>query len=126
MKLSKLFFQSLREIPADAELKSHQFLVRGSYIKKEAAGIYSFLPMGLRVLQKVEAIVRREMNRSGAQEILMPMVVPADLWRESGRWDFYGPELLRLKDRKATDFCLGPTHEEVVTEIARANIKSYK
>ncbi len=126
MRLSKLFFQSLRETPADAELKSHQFLVRGAYIKKEAAGIYSFLPMGLRVLQKVEAIVRREMNRSGAQEVLMPMVVPSDLWKESGRWNFYGPELLRFKDRKSTEFCLGPTHEEVITEIARSNIKSYK
>lgn len=126
MRLSKLFFQSLREVPADAELKSHQFLVRGAYIKKEAAGIYSFLPMGLRVLQKVEAIVRNEMNRSGAQEVLMPMVVPSDLWKESGRWNFYGPELLRFKDRKSTEFCLGPTHEEVITEIARSNIKSYK
>ncbi len=126
MRLSKLFFQSLREVPADAELKSHQFLMRGAYIKKEAAGIYSFLPMGLRVLQKVEAIVRREMDRSGAQEVLMPMVVPSDLWKESGRWNFYGPELLRFKDRKSTEFCLGPTHEEVITEIARSNIKSYK
>lgn len=126
MRYSQYLLNTVKETPADAEIISHQLMVRTNMIKKVAAGIYSYLPFGLRAVRKVEEIVRQEMNRAGAIELHMPMVTPAELWEESGRWQQYGKELLRLKDRKETDFCLGPTHEEVVTDIVRREVKSYK
>ena len=126
MKASQFFFSTLKEAPADAEVASHQLMMRAGMIKKLGAGIYSYMPMGLRVVRKVEAIVREEMNRAGAVELLMPVVQPAELWQESGRFQAYGPELLRIKDRHDRDFIVQPTSEEVITDIARQEIKSYK
>lgn len=126
MRMSKLFLPTLREIPSDANVISHQLMLRAGLIRKVASGIYTFLPLGLRVIKKISAIIEQEMNRASGQEILMPLVQPAELWRESGRYDEYGPELLRFKDRKDTWFCLGPTHEEVVTSLVRDHVKSYK
>lgn len=126
MRLSKLLLPTLRESPADAEVISHQLMLRAGMVRQLAAGIYTWLPLGLRVLRKVEAIVRDEMDRAGAQEVLMSGVLPAELWQESGRWDKYGPELLRLVDRHDRSFCLGPTHEEVITDLIRRELKSYK
>ena len=126
MRTSQILLATLREAPADAEVVSHKLMVRAGLVRQLAAGIYTWLPLGLRVLRKVEAIVREEMDRAGAQEILMPGVQPAELWQESGRWDQYGPELLRLRDRHERDFCLGPTHEEVITDLVRREIRSYK
>ncbi|MBQ2645551.1 proline--tRNA ligase [bacterium] len=126
MKMSKLFFETLREFPADAEVTSHKFLVRAGYIRKLTNGIYNYLPLMWRVLKKVENIVREEMDKAGAQEILMPFVQPKELWEESGRWEVYGKELMRMKDRHGKDMCLGPTHEEIVTAIAREGVRSYK
>lgn len=126
MRMSKLFVQTLREFPSDAEVISHKLLVRAGYIKKLANGIYNYLPLMQRVLKKIENIVREEMDKAGAQELLMPFVQPAELWQESGRWDKYGKELMRLKDRHSREMCLGPTHEEVITSVAREGIKSYK
>ena len=126
MRVSKFLLSTVRETPAEAETISHQLMLRAGMIRKLAAGIYTWLPLGLKVLRKVEAIVRAEMNRAGAQEVLMPAVQPAELWQESGRWDEYGPELLRLKDRHQRDFCFGPTHEEVITDLIRREVKSYR
>jgi len=126
MKLSQLLAPTLKEDPAEAEVVSHKLLVRAGMIRQVARGIYDLLPLGLRVVRRVEAIVREEMNRAGAQEVLLPAVCPAELWRESGRWQQYGPELLRLKDRHDREFCFGPTHEEVVTDIVRREIRSYR
>ncbi len=126
MKASRFFIGTLKEAPADAEVVSHKLMLRAGMIRRAAGGIYSYLPIGLRSIRKVEAIVREEMNRAGALELLMPSVQPAELWQESGRWEQYGPELLRFKDRRESDFVLGPTHEEVVTDIARNQIKSYR
>lgn len=126
MKMSKLFVQTLREFPADAEVVSHKLLVRAGYIRKLTSGVYNYLPLMWRVLRKIENIVREEMNNAGAQELLMPFVQPQELWEESGRWEKYGRELMRLKDRHDRGMCLGPTHEEVITAIARDGIKSYK
>lgn len=126
MKMSRLFLETLREFPADAEVISHKLLVRAGYIRKLTHGVYNYLPLMFRVLNKIENIVREEMDKSGAQEILMPFVQPEELWRESGRWDVYGKELMRMKDRHGRNMCLGPTHEEVVTAIAREGIRSYK
>ena len=126
MKYSNLFIPTLREDPAEAEVISHKLMVRAGLIRKLASGIYSYLPLGLRVLRKVEQIVREEMNRAGAQEIMMPSVQPGELWQESGRWEHYGKELLRFKDRHDRDYCLGPTHEEVVTDIIRKEVRSYR
>ncbi len=126
MRMSKLFVQTLREFPADAEVISHKLLVRAGYIRKLTNGVYNFLPLMWRVLKKVENIVREEMDAAGAQELLMPFVQPSELWQESGRWDVYGKELMRLQDRHGRDMCLGPTHEEVITSIAREGIRSYK
>ncbi|WP_042302539.1 proline--tRNA ligase [Paraburkholderia kururiensis] len=126
MKASRFFIGTLKEAPADAEIVSHKLMVRAGMIRRVAGGIYNYLPVGLRSIRKVEAIVREEMNRAGAIELLMPSVQPAELWQESGRWEKYGPELLRFKDRKQSDFVLGPTHEEVVTDIARNQVKSYR
>lgn len=126
MRTSQTLLATLREAPADAEVISHQLMLRAGLVRQVAAGIYTWLPLGLRVLRKVEAIVREEMNRSGAQEILMSGVQPAELWQESGRWDEYGPELLRISDRHEREFCLGPTHEEIITDLVRREIRSYK
>jgi prolyl-tRNA synthetase len=117
---------TLKEVPADAQVPSHIYMVRGGFIRKVAAGIYEFLPLGVRVIQKVAQIVREEMNRAGAQEVLMPAAIPGELWQESGRWNKYGPELLRFKDRKGADFCFGPTHEEVIVDMVRREVKSYR
>ncbi|WP_025321097.1 proline--tRNA ligase [Deferrisoma camini] len=125
-RYSTLFLPTLREDPAEAEVVSHRLMFRAGMIRKLAAGIYSYLPMGLRVLRKVERIVREEMNRAGAQEVLLPAVQPADLWKESGRWSYYGPELLRFEDRNGRECCLGPTHEEVITDLVRGQIQSYR
>jgi len=126
VRFSKMYAPTLKEVPSDAEVVSHQLMLRAGMIRKLAAGIYNYLPLGLRVLRKVERIVREEMNRAGAQEVLLPAVQPAELWEESGRWQFYGPELLRLKDRHGRSFCVGPTHEEVITDLVRGEIRSYK
>jgi prolyl-tRNA synthetase len=126
MRLSQYPINTLRDVPADAEVVSHQLMLRAGLIRRLAAGLYSWLPMGLRVLRKVETIVREEMNRAGAIELLMPGVQPAELWEESGRWDKFGPELLRFRDRNDRWYCLGPTHEEVITDIARRELKSYR
>jgi prolyl-tRNA synthetase len=126
MKQSQLLIPTLREAPADAELVSHQLMFRAGMIRKLASGIYSYLPLGLKVLQKIEAVIREEMLRDGAQEVLLPVVMPAELWRQTGRWDYYGKELLRFKDRNGRDFCLGPTHEEAITDLVRGNVGSYR
>jgi prolyl-tRNA synthetase len=126
MKASRFFIGTLKEAPADAEIVSHQLMVRAGMIRRVAGGIYDYLPLGLRSIRKVEAIVRDEMEKAGALELLMPNVQPAELWQESGRWVKYGPELLRLKDRHDREFVIGPTHEEVVTDIARREIRSYR
>jgi prolyl-tRNA synthetase len=126
MKQSQSFIPTLREVPADAEVKSHQLLLRAGFIRQSSSGVYTFLPLGRRVLQKVEAIIREEMNRAGAIELLMPALQQAELWQESGRWYSYGPELMRLKDRHERDFALGPTHEEVITALVRDEVKTYK
>ncbi|MBZ2167796.1 proline--tRNA ligase [Marinobacter sp. F4216] len=126
MRASRYLIATQKETPADAEVISHQLMLRAGMIRKLAAGLYTWLPMGLRTLRKVERIVREEMDKSGAQEVLMPAVQPAELWEESGRWDQYGGELLRLNDRHGRDFCFGPTHEEVITDLVRHELKSYK
>jgi prolyl-tRNA synthetase len=126
MRLSRLLAPTLKEAPREAETPSHKLLVRAGFVRQVAAGIYDFLPLGLRSLRKVERIVRDEMDAAGAQEILMPMVQPKELWEDSGRWAKYGTELLRFKDRKGSEFCLGPTHEEVVTDIVRREVRSYR
>lgn len=126
MKMSKLFAQTLREVPSDAEVVSHQLLVRAAFIRKLTSGIYSYLPLMWRVLKKVENIVREEMDAAGAQELLMPILQPAELWMDSGRWQVYGKELMRLKDRHDRDCCLGPTHEEVITTLAKNEINTYR
>ena len=126
MKMSKLFVQTMREFPSDAEVISHKMLGRAGYIKKLAPGVYTYQPLMWRVLKKVENIVREEMDKAGAQELLMPFVQPKELWEESGRWEVYGRELMRLKDRHDRDMCLGPTHEEIITSVARDGLKSYK
>ncbi|BBB29946.1 proline--tRNA ligase [Neptunomonas japonica] len=126
MRASKFLIATLKETPSDAEVISHQLMLRAGMVRREASGLYSWLPMGLRTLRKVERIVREEMDNAGAMEILMPAVQPAELWEESGRWEQYGPELLRLNDRHGRSFCVGPTHEEVITDIVRNEIRSYK
>lgn len=126
MKTSQLLIATLRDAPADAEVVSHRLMLRAGMVRQLAAGLYTWLPLGLRVLRKVEAIVRDEMNRAGAQEILMSAIQPAELWRESGRWEHYGPELLRINDRHEREFCFGPTHEEIITDLVRREIRSYK
>ena len=126
MLWSRFFLPTLKDIPQDAEITSHQLMMRSGMIRKVTSGIYNWLPLGLIVLKKIENIVREEMDSSGAQEVLMPMVQPKELWEETKRWEKMGPELLRIKDRQERDFCLGPTHEEVITDLIRNNIKSYK
>jgi len=126
MRASQLQISTLKETPADAEIVSHQLMLRAGMIRRLTSGLYTWLPVGVRTLRKVERIVREEMDRAGAQEVLMPAVQPAELWQESGRWEEYGPELLRLKDRHQRDYCVGPTHEEVITDLVRREISSYK
>ncbi len=126
MRTSQFPLNTVKETPSDAEIASHQLMLRAGLIRKLAAGLYTWLPLGLRVLRKVEGIVREEMNRAGALEVLMPAVQPAELWQESGRWEKYGPELLRIRDRHNREFCFGPTHEEIITELARNELRSYK
>jgi prolyl-tRNA synthetase len=126
MRISKTLVPTLKEAPAEAEIPSHILLVRGGYLRKVAAGIYSFLPLGIRVVQKIAGIIRQEMNRAGASEVFLPAIIPAELWKESGRWDVYGDQLLRLKDRKKGEFVVGPTHEEVIVDLVRGDVKSYR
>jgi len=126
MRVSQFFISTLKEAPSEAELVSHRLMLRAGYIKKLASGLYTWMPLGLRVLRKVEAVVREEMNRSGGIELLMPAVQPAELWQETGRWEVFGPQMLKIKDRHDNLFCFGPTHEEVITDIARREIKSYR
>ena len=126
MRVSQFFLSTLKEAPAEAELVSHQLMLRAGLIKRIGSGLYTWMPLGLRVLRKVENIVREEMNKSGAVELLMPTIVPAELWQETGRWDVFGPQMLKIKDRHERDFCFGPTHEEVITDVARREIKSYR
>ncbi|PHV13502.1 proline--tRNA ligase [Chitinimonas sp. BJB300] len=126
MRTSQFFLSTLKEAPNEAELPSHKLMLRAGLIKKLGSGLYTWMPLGLRVLRRVEAIVREEMNKAGALELLMPAVQPAELWQESGRWAVFGPQMLKIKDRHERDFCFGPTHEEVITDIARTEIKSYK
>lgn len=126
MRYSKYFLPTLREVPADAEVVSHRLMLRAGMIRRVAAGIYETLPLGLRVIRKVENIIREEMDRAGALEVFLPSVLPAELWQETGRWDFYGRELLRFKDRHDREFCYGPTHEEVITDLVRREVRSYR
>ena len=126
MKMANMLVSTLREVPAEAEIDSHKLMLRAGMIRKMASGIYNYMPLGLKVLKNIEEIVREEMNEAGAQEFLASAILPAELWQESGRWDVYGEEMFRLKDRNNRDFCLGPTHEEVFTDMARNEIKSYK
>src|SRR5688572_15230999 len=126
MRVSQFFLPTLKEAPAEAEVVSHKLMLRAGLIRRLASGIYTWTPLGLRVLRRVETVVREEMNASGAIELLMPVVQPAELWQESGRWAQYGPELLRFKDANGRDFCLGPTHEEVISDIVRREVKSYR
>jgi prolyl-tRNA synthetase len=126
MRVSRTLIPTLKEAPAEAEVPSHRLMVRGGYLRKVAAGVYSFLPLGWRVVQKIARIVREEMNRAGASEVFLPAVIPAELWKESGRWDKYGAQLLRLKDRKGADFVIGPTHEEVIVDLVRGDVRSYR
>lgn len=126
MRTSQLLLPTLREDPGEAETVSHRLMLRSGLIRKVAAGIYTYLPLGLRIIKKVETIIREEMNRAGAQELLMPVASPAELWKETGRWEYYGKELLRFKDRHERDFCLGPTHEEVITDLFRREVRSYR
>lgn len=126
MRVSQLLNPTLREVPAEADVISHQLMVRAGLIRKSAFGLYTYLPLGLRILRKMETIIREEMDAKGGQEILMPILQPAELWKESGRWEVYGAELMRLKDRHNREFCLGPTHEEIITDLVRGEIRSYK
>src|SRR4051812_26131084 len=126
MRLSRLHVPTLKEAPAEAQVISHVYLIRGGFIRKVAAGIYSLLPLGQRVVQKIERIVREELDATGAQEVLLPMVHPSELWMESERWQKYGPELLRIKDRKGSEFAVSPTAEEAITDLVRRDVKSYR
>src|SRR5436305_3120659 len=126
MRWSQYFLNTLREVPADADVISQKLMMRAGMIRKVAAGIYTCLPLGLRSMQKMESIVREEMNRAGAVELSMPTIQPGELWMESGRWQRYGKELLRIKDRHERDFVFGPTHEEVITDTVRRDVKSYR
>jgi prolyl-tRNA synthetase len=126
MRVSRFFISTLKEAPSEAELPSHRLMLRAGYIRKLSSGLYTWMPLGLRVLRKVEAVVREEMDKSGGIELLMPAVQPAELWQETGRWEVFGPQMLKIKDRHNNQFCFGPTHEEVITDIARREVKSYR
>ena len=126
MRTSRYFIGTIKEAPAEAELASHKLMLRAGLIRRLGSGLYSWMPLGLRALRKVEAVVREEMNRAGALEVQLPCVIPAELWQETGRWEAFGPQLLKIKDRHQRDFLFGPTHEEVITDIARREIRSYR
>ena len=126
MLASKFYISTLKEAPSEAELISHKLMIRAGFIKRLGSGLYSWMPLGLKVLRKIEAIVRTEMNQAGAVELLMPAIQPSELWEETGRWKLFGPQMLKIKDRHDRNFCFGPTHEEVITDIARKEINSYK
>ena len=126
MKMTNLYAPTLREVPAEAEVPSHQLMLRAGMIRKAAGGVYSYLPLAWRTLRKIEQIVREEMDAKGGQEIAMPIVQPAEIWQQTGRWDVYGDEMFRLKDRHQRDFCLGPTHEEMVTTLVKQDVRSYR
>ncbi|MDH5478160.1 MAG: proline--tRNA ligase, partial [Nitrospinota bacterium] len=126
MRFSRFFLPTLKETPSEAEVISHKYMLRAGLIRKLAAGIYTVMPLGVRVLRKIENIIREEMNRAGAQEVFLPSIQPSELWRESGRWDFYGKELLRITDRHGREFCYGPTAEEVITDLVRNDVRSYR
>src|SRR5690349_8660279 len=126
MRATSFFLSTLKEAPSEAELVSHKLMLRAGMIKKLGNGLFTWMPIGLRVLRKVEQVVREEMDRSGAVELIMPAVQPAELWQESGRWEQFGPQMLKMKDRHERDYCFGPTHEEVITDIARKDIRSYR
>ena len=126
MKMSNLYAPTLREVPAEAEVVSHQLMLRAGMIRKATGGVYSYLPLAWRTLRKIEQIVREEMDAKGGQEIAMPIVQPAEIWQQTGRWDVYGDEMFRLKDRHQRDFCLGPTHEEMVTTLVKSDVRSYR
>ena len=126
MRQSQLLIPTIKEVPADADIVSHRLMLRAGLIRQVASGLYTWLPLGLRVVRKIEAIIREEMDRSGAQELSMPVVQPAELWRETGRWEKMGPELARFQDRHERDFCLGPTHEEIITDLFRREVHSYR
>ena len=126
MRASSLYAPTLRNTPAEAEIVSHQLMYRAGLIRKVAGGMYTFLPLGWRVIRKIEQIVREEMDAAGGQEVMMPILQPAELWEESGRWAAYGDEMMRMKDRHGRDFCLGPTHEEMITDLVRDEVRSYK
>ena len=124
MRTSQVLIPTLRENPSEPEIVSHQLMLKARMIRKVASGIYTYLPLGLRVIRKIEKIIREEMNRTGAQEVLMPILAPAELWKETGRWDFYGKELLRCQDRHDRNFCFSPTHEEMITDLFRREVRS--
>ena len=126
MRFSKAFFPTLKEAPAEAEVVSHRLMMRAAMIRRLAAGVYTLLPLGVRAQRKVEQICREELDRAGAQEVFLPTLNPAELWQQSGRWDAYGKELIRLQDRHGRDFCLGPTHEEVITNLVSREVRSYR
>ena len=126
MRASKLYAPTLRQMPAEAETNGHKLLLRAGFIRKAAGGIYTYLPLGWRTIKKIEQIIREEMDAAGGQEIAMPIIQPAELWQQSGRWDVYGAEMMRLKDRHDREFSLGPTHEEMVTSLVRDEVRSYK
>ncbi len=126
MRFSSCYIPTLKEVPAEAEVVSHKLLLRAGMVRKLTSGVYIYLPLGLKLLERITAVVREEMNAAGFQELLMPMVQPADLWQESGRWEKYGKELLRFHDRNGRDYCLGPTHEEVITDLVRGEVRSYR
>ena len=126
MKWTQAFIPTLKECPADVEVISHKLMLRSGFIRQLARGIYDYLPLGLRVLRKIETIVREELNKAGCLEVLLPVVIPGELWKETGRWDHYGRELLRIKDRSDRDFCIGPTQEEVITDLVRREVRSYR
>jgi prolyl-tRNA synthetase len=126
MLASKFYISTLKEAPSEAELISHKLMIRAGFIKRLGSGLYSWMPLGLKVLRKIEVIVRNEMNQAGGVELLMPAIQPAELWEETGRWALFGPQMLKIKDRHDRNFCFGPTHEEVITDIARKEINSYK
>ena len=126
MRASQLYSPTLREMPADAEVMSHKLMLRAGFIRKLSAGLYTFLPLAWRTLRKIETIVREEMDAIGSQEIMMPIIQPAEIWQESGRWGAYGEEMFRLQDRHQREFCLGPTHEEMITTLVKMDVSSYK
>ena len=126
MLFTNVFAPTLREVPAEAEIPSHQLLLRAGFIRRSAGGVYSYLPLAWKVLKKIENIVREEMDNAGGQELLMPIIQPAEMWQESGRWNVYGDEMFRLQDRHGRFFCIGPTHEEMITTLVRGEVRSYR